>query len=329
MVDKRAAFRLPMNIAAHTAEHAPSWQSRIVNMLVRARMRPYALRPLNPDYLRPKMGRPRSVRHLMLLASGARATQLESAPSHPRGDWVTPRHTSADSPVVLYLHGGGFFGCSPETHRPLVGSLVARLNAPAFVPDYRLAPEHPYPAALDDAVQSYRYLLNEVQPNAARIILAGDSAGGGLAISTAMRLRDEGLPQPAAIVTFSPWTDLAVTGKSIDENSERCAMFAGITIRRAAPLYLGSVSATDPGPSPLYGDFRELAPLLIHAGTDEVLRDDAVRVAERAEAAGVTVEFRMWPRVPHVWQFFAGVLPEAAESLQLTAQFVNRNLHQV
>ncbi len=312
-----------------TAQHTPSWQSRIVNLLVRARMRPYAVRPLDPAFLRPRMGRPKSVRQLMLLASGARAAHVEAAPSHPSGDWVTARNSTAESPVVLYLHGGGYFGCSAETHRPLVGSLVSRLHARAFVPDYRLAPEHPYPAALDDALQSYRYLLHDLHIPATRIVLAGDSAGGGLALAAAMRLRDENLPQPAAIVTFSPWTDLAVTGLSIEENSERCAMFAAITIRRAAPLYLGNTLATDPGASPLYGNFHGLAPLLIHAGTDEVLRDDAVRVAERAHASGVTVEFRLWPRVPHVWQFFAGVMPEAAESLQLTTKFVHRHLHGV
>ena len=310
-----------------TAEHTPSWQSRVVNQLIRARMRPYAVKPLDPVFLRLMMGRPRSVRRLMLLASGARATHVDNDVSHPPGDWVAARNSTSDSPVVLYLHGGGFFGCSPVTHRPLVGSLVARLHARAFVPYYRLAPEHPYPAALDDAMQSYRYLINDLRIHPSRLILAGDSAGGGLALSTAMRIREEGLPQPVAIITFSPWTDLAVTGRSIDENSESCAMFAGITIRRAAPLYLGTTSPTDPGPSPLYGDFRGLAPLLIHASTDEVLRDDAVRVAERAQAAGVTVQFRLWPRVPHVWQFFAGVMPEAAESLSLVSQFVKQHLH--
>ncbi|MEP6832914.1 MAG: alpha/beta hydrolase [Gemmatimonas sp.] len=308
----------------NTDQRPPSWQSRLVNRLVRARMRPYAELPLDPVSLRPKMGRPKSVRHLMLFASGARATHVENCAAHPAGDWVEARDSSENSPVVLYLHGGGFIGCSPQTHRPLVGSLVSRLHARAFVPEYRLAPEHPYPAALNDALLSYRYLLNDLNIDASRIILAGDSAGGGLALSTAMHIRDEGLPQPAAIVTFSPWTDLAVTGQSIDENSDTCAMFAGITIRRAAPLYLGSASPVDPGPSPLYGNFRGLPPILIHAGSDEVLRDDAVRVAERSEAAGVTVEFRLWPHVPHGWQFFPAVMPEAAESLMLTAQFVHR-----
>lgn len=289
-------------------------------------MRPHALLPLDPAVLRLKMGRPRSARQLMLMASGARVAPVEAGSGHPAGDWVSARDSSDQSPVVLYLHGGGYFGCSPQTHRPLVGSLVSRLHARAFVPTYRLAPEHRYPAALEDAMSSYRYLTEQLRIASSRIVLAGDSAGGGLALATAMRIRDDGLSQPACIITFSPWTDLAVTGDSVEENSDRCAMFAAITIRRAAPLYLGGASPTDPGASPLYGNFRALAPLLIHAGSDEVLRDDAVRVAERARAAGVTVEFRLWPRVPHVWQFFPAVLPEAAESLQLVTQFVHRCL---
>jgi monoterpene epsilon-lactone hydrolase len=303
---------------------SPSWQSRLVNLLVRARMRPYALRPIDPDSLRPKMGRPKSARHLMLLASGSRARHVGQSHDHPPGDWVVPHKDSQCARVMLYLHGGGFFACSPVTHRPLVGSLVARLHARAFVPDYRLAPEHPFPAALDDAMQSYRYLIHELHIDPTHIVVAGDSAGGGLALSLAMQIRDNVLPQPGALVLYSPWTDMAVTGHSIDENSDRCAMFAGITIRRAAPLYLGTVPATHPGPSPLYGEFHGLPPMLVHASSDEVLRDDSVRVVERARAAGVTVEFRMWPHVPHVWQFFPAVMPEAAESLQLTKQFVNR-----
>jgi len=306
--------------------HAPSWQSRFVSLMVRARMRPYALKPINPPVIRELMGRPKGPRRLMLRATGSVAERMEPGPGHPGGDWVRSRGSNETSPVILYLHGGGFIGCSPETHRPLVGSLCLRFGARAFVPQYRLAPEFPYPAALDDAMLAYRHLLGERGVPPGRIILAGDSAGGGLALSTAMRARDEGLPQPAVIITYSPWTDLAASGHSLDENSDRCAMFAGITIRRAAPIYLGATDAHDPGPSPLYGDFRGLAPLLIHASTDEVLRDDAIRVADRARAAGVTVDFRLWRRVPHVWQFFPAILPEAEESLRLTVQFARRFL---
>lgn len=305
---------------------APSWQSRFVNLMVRARMRPHAHKPLDPPVLREMMGRPKGPRRLMLRATGSVAERIEAGDGHPGGDWVTFRGSHAGSPVILYLHGGGYIGCSPETHRPLVGSLCRRFEARAFVPQYRLAPEHPYPAALDDAMMAYRYLLGDQRVEPGRLILAGDSAGGGLALSLAMRIRDEGLPQPAAIIAYSPWTDLAASGQSLDENSERCAMFAGITIRRAAPLYLGTTEAHDPGASPLYGDFRGLAPLLIHASTDEVLRDDSIRVADRAKAAGVTVEFRLWRRVPHVWQFFPAILPEAEESLKLTVQFGQRYL---
>lgn len=304
----------------------PSWQARLISLIVRARMRPHAHKPIDPGFVRAHIGRPRSVRQLMFHASGAHAEPIASDRAHPAGEWVVGRDSSGASPVFLYLHGGGYIACSPETHRPLVGSLTSRLKARAFVPAYRLAPEFPYPAALDDAIASYRYLLEEHQVDPSRIILAGDSAGGGLALATAMRIRDEGLPQPSSILLFSPWADMAVTGHSIDENTDRCAMFAGVTIRRAAPLYLGATDANDPGASPLYGDYHGLAPLLVHASTDEVLRDDAVRVAERAVAAGVTVQFRLWPGVPHCWQFFSAVMPEAAESLQMTEKFVRDHL---
>lgn len=306
----------------------PSWQSKLVSLLVRARMRPHAFKPIDPLFVRANMGKPKSARRIMVRATGAVVESIGAAPNHPAGDWVSAPESDDRSPVILYLHGGGFIACSPETHRPLVGSLVRRLSARAFVPEYRLAPEFPYPAALDDAVQSYRYLVTDLGIEPARIILAGDSAGGGLALSTAMRLRDLEVEQPAVIVMYSPWTDMATSGGSLDENSDRCAMFAGITIRRAAPLYLGDTAAVDPGPSPLYGSFTGLAPILVHASTDEVLRDDSVRVAERALEAGVTVQFRLWKQVPHVWQFFPAILPEAEESLRLTVEFVRNHLSQ-
>lgn len=301
----------------------PSWQSRVANVLVRARMRPYAFKPIDPAFIRANMGRPRWARELMLRATGATVTPAGTG--EPPGEWVTATTAGPAALTVLYLHGGGYIACSPETHRPLVGALVTRLHARAFVSAYRLAPEHPYPAALDDAVAAYRFLLETVDVDPTALIIAGDSAGGGLALATALALSARGLPQPAAILTFSPWTDLAATGKSLDENSDRCAMFAGITIRRASQIYLGDADATDPFVSPLYGDYHGIAPLLIHAGTDEVLRDDSVRVAERARAAGVDVELQLWPEVPHCWQFFAGMMPEAVESLDRATRFVMKH----
>ncbi len=302
-----------------------SWQSHWVHWLVRARMRPHALRPIDPQWVRANMGRPRAVRRLMAKSTGAACAHLG-----PRASWVGGEHLTAtgfdgrEGPVVLYLHGGGFIGCSPETHRSLTGSLAQRLGARVYVPAYRLAPEHRFPCALDDALGAYRYLIETEGIGAHRLVVAGDSAGGGLALAMALAARDRGMPLPRGIVTYSPWTDLAATGASLDENSDRCAMFAGITIRRAAAFYLGEADPYLPYVSPLYGDLEGLPPILIHASRDEVLRDDAVRFAERAAEAGGSVELRLWARVPHVWQFFPAVLPEARQSLDDTRRFVAR-----
>jgi len=299
-----------------------SWQSRIVHLIVRARMRRHAYGPIDPLWVRREMGRPRAARRWMARATGASVQLRAAEQGWPGGEIVSwPGHATG-SPVLLYLHGGGFIACSPETHRPLVSSLVRRLRGRAFVPRYRLAPEHPFPAALDDAKAAYRYLLDVERIAPAQIVIAGDSAGGGLALTLALAIRDEQWPNPAGIVAFSPWTDLAATGGSLDENSERCAMFAGETIRRAARFYVGDADPTSPLISPLYGDFRGLPPILVHASEDEVLRDDAIRVASAARDAGVDVELQLWPHVPHVWQFFAAVLPEARASLDATTRFV-------
>lgn len=300
-----------------------SWQSYWIRLLVRARMRPHALRPIDPQWVRANMGRPRAARRFMARSTGARCVRLSARASWVGGEQLTAATFDEQfGPVVLYLHGGGFIGCSPETHRSLAGSLAQRLHARVYVPAYRLAPEHRFPGALEDALGAYRYLLDEEHVAPHRVIVAGDSAGGGLALSTLLAARDQGLPLPRAIVTYSPWTDLAATGASLEENSERCAMFAAVTIRRAAAFYLGDADPYSPYASPLYGDFSGFPPMLIHASTDEVLRDDSVRLAERARAAGVSVELRLWPRVPHVWQFFPAVLPEARQSLDDTRRFV-------
>ncbi len=222
--------------------------------------------------------------------------------------------------VLLYLHGGGYFGCSAESHRPIT-VFFALEGFRVFAPDYRLAPENRFPAAVDDAVAFYRALLSAGYPSQ-RIVVAGESAGGGLTLSLLLALRAAGVPLPAAAALFSPWTDLAATGDSIRTNTDRCAMFSGSDIAASARYYLGDTDPRNPLASPLYADLSGLPPLLIHVGADEVLRDDSTRLAERARAAGVSVQLKIWPVVPHAWQLAPHLIPEARQSLRESAAFL-------
>jgi monoterpene epsilon-lactone hydrolase len=238
------------------------------------------------------------------------------------GEWL--RTGAGTGPTLIYIHGGAYVMCSPATHRPLTGAF-AEAGFAVYAPDYRLAPEHPFPAALDDVVAVYRALLDRgTAPS--RIVLGGESAGGGLVLALLLRLRAQNLPLPAAAVVFSPWTDLAATGPSLRTNSGRDAMFDGSTVASTAELYLGEALSTDPLASPLYGDFAGLPPLLIHVGADEVLRDDSTRLAERAEAAGLDVTLKIWPVVPHGWQVFQALIPEARRSVAEAAAFLHSRI---
>jgi acetyl esterase/lipase len=242
------------------------------------------------------------------------------------GERVEAPSAGPSAPVMLYLHGGGYFACSPRTHRPLT-SWFAKAGFRVFVPTYRLAPEHPFPAAVHDAEAAYLALLDSGY-EADNIVIAGDSAGGGLALSLLLRLRDRRHRLPAAASLFSPWTDLAATGLSVKGNARREAMFWAPGITAAAAFYLGTTDARAPLASPLYGDLSGLPPLIIHVGDREVLRDDSTRLAERARAARVRTELRVWPVVPHVWQLLHGFVPEARESLAQAAMFLKEALRE-
>src|SRR5436309_3436483 len=246
---------------------------------------------------------------------------VQISPAHLGG--VPGERLEGPSPgnsVLLYLHGGGYFGCSAETHRP-VTTFFALQGFRVFAPDYRLAPENRFPAAVEDAVAFYRGLLSAgYSPQ--NIVVAGESAGGGLSLSLMLALRAAGVPLPAAAALFSPWTDLAATGESIRTNANRCAMFSGTDIAPTARYYLGDTDPRNPLASPRYADLAGLPPLLIHVGEDEVLRDDATRLAERARAAGVPVELKIWPVVPHVWQLAPHLIPEGRASLREAAEFL-------
>jgi len=189
--------------------------------------------------------------------------------------------------------------------------------------DYRLAPEHPFPAALDDAAAAWRALLaGGADPR--RCAIMGDSAGGGLALALALKLRDRGEPLPAAIVALSPWTDLAITGQSCRRNAAFDPVLKSDDLKMLAAQYLGRADPRDPYVSPLYGDPRGLPPTLFQVGSDEILRDDSERMAQRMREAGRDVTVEIWPRMPHVWHGFAPVLPEARRAILRIGEFVRR-----
>lgn len=234
-----------------------------------------------------------------------------------RGEWILPRILKDEKSLIYYIHGGGYFFGSPQTHRPLTTRLAKLSGTKLFALRYRLAPEHLFPAPVHDAVQGYRELL-EQGFKAEHIVMAGDSAGGGLVLATLAALRDSKMPLPAGAVCFSPWTDLAITGESIAHNEETCAMFRATSLERAARQYLASESPLNPLASPLYADLSGFPPLLVQASDTEILLTDSTRLVEKARLVGVEAELQLYQDLPHVWQIFS-YLPEASHSLNRAA----------
>jgi acetyl esterase/lipase len=224
--------------------------------------------------------------------------------------------------TILYLHGGGWVFGSPETALSLTGSLVAKTGFTAFSSDYRLAPEHPFPAAIEDSLSAYRALLDGGQ-DPATIAFAGDSAGGGLAVTTCLAARDAGLPLPAAIVAFSPGLDATRTGESMETKAGIDPLFTRAGLEHTGAMYLGGADPRQPLLSPaILADLTGFPPMLIQVGTNEVLLDDSTRLAARARAAGVDVILDVTADLPHVFQCFVGVLDEADQALDRAAQFL-------
>jgi monoterpene epsilon-lactone hydrolase len=239
-----------------------------------------------------------------------------------RGTWATP-HDVADGRVLLYLHGGGFALGSSKAYSPLASELASRLNGRVLVPDYRLAPENPYPAALEDAVSAYRWLLAEGTP-AASIGIAGDSCGGGLTVAALVAIRDAGLPLPVGAVLISAWADLSATSDSITSKAAEDFVLNGDMLRGMAGGYLGATPPRTPGASPVYANLKGLPPLLIQVGATEVLFDDSMRLAANAGAAGVKVRLDIWPEMFHVWHTWSAKLDEAGEALDDAAAFLDQ-----
>ena len=242
-----------------------------------------------------------------------------NAPVAP-AEWLRPP-SAEPGRVVLYLHGGGYVIGSPRSHRHLAAAIASSAGASALLLDYRLAPEHPYPAAVDDATAAYRWLLDQaIAP--ARIVIAGDSAGGGLTVATLLALREAGVPLPAGGVCISPWVDLTCGGASYATKAAADPIVRRDGVEQMARDYLGATPPRTPLASPLFADLRGLPPLLIHVGSDEVLLDDAVQLAERSRTAGVDTSLEVYERMIHVWHWFLPMLDEAQTAVDAIGRFV-------
>jgi len=239
------------------------------------------------------------------------------------GEWIMAPGATVDK-VILYLHGGGYWGGSISTHWELVSRLSRTAGARGLAIDYRLAPEHPFPAAVEDSTAAYRWLVSTgVDPS--RLVIAGDSAGGGLTVATLVALRDGGDPLPAAGVCLSPWVDLEGLGESMMTKADLDPMVRPEHLLDAAKAYLAGAHPRTPLAAPLYADLTGLPPLLIQVGTAEVLLDDATRLAERARSAGVDVMLEPWDDMIHVWQAFSVMLPEGQQAIDRIAEFIRKH----
>jgi len=230
-----------------------------------------------------------------------------------KGERVAPGG-AVEGRQILYLHGGGYVLGSPRSHRPLVARLAEAAHATAIAADYRLGPEHRFPAAVDDAVAVWRWMLDGgAEPE--KTIIAGDSAGGGLTMATALKLKAEGLPLPAGLFAISPWADLTQSHSTYQSKSGDDPMITLEGLNGMARDYLGDADPSDPLASPVNGDFAGLPPMLIHVGSEEALLGDALLLAERAGHARVEVRLEIWPEMIHVWHVFGGQLSAARRAV--------------
>ncbi len=271
------------------------------------------LRAIMQDALRQRPPRvPRDINLDQLELGGVPVERLTSA-------------ATDSSRALIYLHGGGFVAGSPKNHRPLTWRLAKRLNVPVYAVDYRLAPEHPFPAALDDVVEVHRALLKSgVKPE--HVAMAGDSAGGNLTLTGALKLRELGEPMPCALAALSPATDFLGQFKSRTDNGKRDAMFDPRVLPTVVPHYCPGHDGKSPLLSPLRGELAGLPPTLLMAADSELLRDDSVEFAAKARAAGVEVELEIWPGVFHAWPVLGGLMPEALAAIERMGAFLRARL---
>ncbi len=294
----------------------PSIQARIAEFFIR-----FQLSGWSDGSLAEQRARQEQTARFSRLPAGIRCqpVDLHGVPA----EWIESAHPGPG--VILYLHGGAYALGSVNVHRELVARLASAAGIRALAINYRLAPEHPFPAALDDTLAAYQWLLDQgYAPD--QIVLAGDSAGGGLALAALVALREAGQPLPAAAVCLSPWVDLALRGDSIHQNASRDPILDPHSLAKYAGYYAGDLDPASPFVSPLYADLQGLPPLLIHVGANEILLDDATRLAERARQAGDEVSLETWEGMFHVFQIIP-FLPETRRSIAQLAEFVTAKLN--
>jgi len=298
-----------------------SWQARALSLLLRATARPYTRLRSEEDIASFRSLAARLDARLGRAPRGVAVRWDESGPVP--GQWIEPPGARPDR-LLLYLHGGGFVARTPVLHAGLVARLCAASSMRAFVPDYRLAPEHPHPAAPQDCIDAYAWLASK--PASGRIAVAGDSAGGCLVLTTLLQARDLGLARSPCGVLFSPATDLARPGESYRTNARRDALASDWeSIQVLARAYLGDVDPTDPLASPIYAELEGLPPFLCQVSDTELLLDDARGIVAGALAAGVDAQLDVYEGTPHVFQAFE-FLPESREAVARVVLFMNKHL---
>lgn len=287
-----------------------------LDLILRLREKPYLAR--ETDFSRARARMEREAARLGPPPAGLCETTLAGRPALR----LAP---PPNGPTLLWLHGGAYCLGSPRTHVRMAAALAARCGAGLVLPDYRLAPEHPFPAAHDDACAAWRALAAETPPG--RIAVGGDSAGGGLAFALLHHLIARGAPLPAGILAFSPWTDLTGAAASLRVLARRDALLPAARFSEIGALYLGGADPRDPRASPRFGAFPGAPPVLIQSSRAEILRDDARAMAARLRAGAVSVRHDEWRLTPHVWQIYAGLLPEADQALDAAAGFLRQRFH--
>jgi epsilon-lactone hydrolase len=292
-----------------------SWRAAILRSLLRLEKRLLSRRRQPIATLR---------KHLNLIApfvpGRRRYTQMTPVDAGGVAGVLAAVEQSRSDRCILYFHGGGYTVGTAALYRDILWRVAAAARAQVLYFDYRLAPEHPFPAALDDAVSVDRWLAARF--DARHVAFVGDSAGGGLLLATLLRLRDEGAPLPAAAVAMSPWTDLALTGPSMQSNAAADPMLDAGKLPQLAESYAAGAGPRTPYISPLYGDPTGLPPTLIQVGSDEILRDDAVRMADKMRSAGCDVEIEVWAKMPHVWHLYARLVPEGRRAIERIGAFL-------